>query len=437
MDLNRLFHITKTFAELLDEDIELFLRERRFRHEHLNLEFKQQFPVRASGKYEIVDICKYIAGFSNEEGGVVIYGVADSIKDPNTPYPDYLIGLSQAPSIEDLSQWVTQRVTPLVQSPAVRSFKVNGKDIVILKIPEGLNRPYAYVEPPGNALTFFKKTAGGVKELKSDEVKELYWSAIIQQADHIMRAGILRGMEVPIPAEDMFAKHRERIIQMLEDVAGFGRVSIYCVPEERVQIPVNELKTFLEGQRGKFSEVLRFFPNVDVFQNGVSAGYFPRAIRKDIKSTGRVTLNTDGLVAWDSQADMSMDHNGNLQPFWLSYEIHRHLQLAKALLEGRGVTRIRVVIELDHIEQFTMNFGHDSFFDGINGQYTGSHERIERKVSLADIHSPFGKERNIVFRAVRDLMDEVCRIFGIDKAPDRLWGADGKMVYVKGLEGQR
>ena len=290
----------------------------------------------------------------------------------------YITGLSQAPSIEDLSQWVTQRVTPLVQSPAVRWFKVNGKDVVILKIPEGVNRPYAYVEPPSNALTFFTKTAGGVKELKSDEVKELYWSAIIQQADHIMRAGILRGMDVSMPAEDMFAKHRERLEKLLEDVAGFGRLSIYCVPEERVQIPVDDLKKFLEDQRGRFSEVLRFYPTMEVFQNGVSAGYFPRAIRQDIKSTARVTLNTDGLVAWDSQADMTMDHDSNLHPYWLSYEIQRHLQLAKTLLEGRGVTRIRVVIELDHVEQFKMSCGRDSYFDTIEGSYTGSHERCSR-----------------------------------------------------------
>jgi len=219
MDLNRIFHDTKTFAELLDEDIEKFLSERRFRHEHLNLEFKRQFPLRVGGRYDIIDICKYIAGFSNEEGGVVIYGVADSIKDPNTPYPAYVTGLSQAPSIEDLSQWVTQRVTPLVQSPAVRWFKVNGKDVVILKIPEGVNRPYAYTEPPSNSLTFFTKTAGGMKELKSDEVKELYWSAIIQQADHIMRAGILRGMDVPRPAVTCPASsdHSD-----LENSAGLG-----------------------------------------------------------------------------------------------------------------------------------------------------------------------------------------------------------------------
>ena len=68
--------------------------------------------MRLGGRYDIKEICKYIAGYSNEEGGVVIYGVADSIKDSAAPFGDYIVGLSQSPSIEDLSQWVTERVTP-------------------------------------------------------------------------------------------------------------------------------------------------------------------------------------------------------------------------------------------------------------------------------------------------------------------------------------
>ena len=164
-----------------------------------------------------------------------------------------------------------------------------------------------------------------------------------------------------------------------------------------------------------------------MFQNGVSAGYFPRAIRKDIKSTARVTLGTDGLVAWDSQADIAMDHDGNLHPYWLSYEIQRHLQLAKAFLEGRGVKSVRVVLELENIERFKIRWSDQWYFNSGEGQYSGPHERIERIVPLMDIHSPDGPERNIVFPAVKELMNEVFRIFGIEKAPSVLWEADGKM----------
>ena len=437
MDLNRLFHNAKTFAELNDQDVERFLQERTFGREHLNLEFKREFPTRSNGKYDIKEICKYIAGYSNEEGGVVVYGVDDSIKEPAKAFPDYISGLAQSPSVEDLSQWVTERVVPLVQSPAIRTFKVAGKVVMVLKIPEGINRPYAYVEPPSNALTFFKKTAGGLKELKSDEVKELYWSAIIHQADRIVRAGIFRGMDIELPVADQFAKHRERVTKQLEDTKGYGRLSIYCVPDERIHVPVSELKKFLEDNRGRFSEVLRYFPNVETFQSGVTVGYFPRAIRQDIKSTARVTLTEDGLAAWDSQVDMTMDRDGVFHPYWLSYEVQRQLQLAKVLLEPRGVKYIRVYVELEHIERFKMKMFGDFFLDQPEGPYSGSHDRIERRVALTDIHDPFGPQRNIVFPAAREIVDEISRIFGFDKAPDRLWEADGKMVYVRNLEATR
>lgn len=415
----------------------MFLRERPFQHEHLNLEFKEQFPIRSGGKYEVRDVCKYIAGFSNEEGGIVVYGVADTIRDRSVVYPDYVKGLSQWPSIEDLSQWVIERVTPLVQSPAIRWFKVDAKDVAVVKVPVGLNRPYAYREPSTNALTFFKKTAGNLKELNAAEVKDLYWDAILQQSSQILSAGMLRGMDVSIPAEDPFAKHRERVQRLLEDPTGFGWLSIYCVPTQQVHIPVDELKRFLDDARGKFAEILRYFPSVEIAQSTASAGYFPTAIRKDIKSTARVTLYTDGLTAYDSQADMAMDRDGNLHPFWLSYEIQRHLQLAKALFEGRGVSEIRVTIDLANIERFSIRWQDPWHFDVGEAKYTGAHERIHRRVRLDDIHSAFGSERDIVFPAVKDLMNEIFRIFGVDRAPALLWDSDGRMTYVKGLEGQR
>jgi len=71
MDVDRLIHVSKHFAELEDADIGVFLRERKFRSEHLNIEFKSAFPQKPGGKYEIKKVCKYVVGFSNEEGGLV------------------------------------------------------------------------------------------------------------------------------------------------------------------------------------------------------------------------------------------------------------------------------------------------------------------------------------------------------------------------------
>src|SRR2546428_11809117 len=159
MNLDRILHEKKHFAELTDEDIEIFLAARKVNTEHLNLEFKAEFPTK-NGKFDIREICRYIAGFSNEEGGLVVYGIADQIKDPTVPFPKYLVGVKTCPSIEDLSQWTRERIYPLIQSPAIRSFKVDGKTMFILKVPAGVNTPYSYCDPATKALTFFKKSAG-------------------------------------------------------------------------------------------------------------------------------------------------------------------------------------------------------------------------------------------------------------------------------------
>ena len=87
MDLDRILHDKKNFAELDDADIEAFLSSRAFGSEHLNLEFKSQFPQKSNHRYDVRDFCKYIVGFSNEEGGLIIYGVSDDIKSSAVMFP--------------------------------------------------------------------------------------------------------------------------------------------------------------------------------------------------------------------------------------------------------------------------------------------------------------------------------------------------------------
>lgn len=187
MDLDRLIHEKKHFAELEDSDVEAFLRERKFKSEHLNIEFKNGFPEKQNNKYEIKKICKYVVGFSNEEGGFVIYGVADDIKKQNAVFPEYVIGLKKHPTLEDLSLWLKDRIHPLIASPAIRFFTVTTKTIAILKIPSGVNKPYCYSEPDTRAVVYFKKTAGTIVELSPDEVREFHRTEIIAQSQVILQ----------------------------------------------------------------------------------------------------------------------------------------------------------------------------------------------------------------------------------------------------------
>lgn len=197
-----------------------------------------------------------------------------------------------------------------------------------------------------------------------------------------------------------------------------------------------KLKQFVIENRSKFAETMRYYPDVEMFQKGVTVGFYPTAIRSDIKSTSRVTLYRDGLVALDAQADITMDHDNILQPYWVAYEIQRHLQLIKALLKDEGVSRIHVVFELEHIENFSMRFDAGGAHE-IASPYGGSHEPIELDVELAQIYDHDGPKRNIAMPATREIMDEVCRIFGFTGTRPGVWDSTGYLHYVRGLEHTR
>ncbi len=437
MDLDRILHDKKNFAEVDDADIEAFLRSRAFGSEHLNLEFKSLFPQKPNKKYDVRDICKYIVGFSNEEGGLIMYGVSDDIKSSAVAFPSYVAGLAVHPRLEDLSQWVKERIHPLLTSPAIRFFQVAGKKVAVLKIPPGVNKPYCYCEPPNNAITYFKKTSGGIVELSPDEVREFHRTHIIDQATRILRAAESQGAISPGSAAalrpEKLKKHRDLIQAKLENVSDFGFVELCTWPVNSVEIPVNVLREFLEQHRFHFTEMLRYSLNIEMLQDGVSLGYFPNAIRQDTKSTMRTTLYKDGLVAADAQADTFMEGNHTLHTGWLSYELQRHLQLAKALLKEHGVSRVHLAIDFEQIEDFSIAMD----FRWSEGHYS-PHEPIRREVELSDIHDYNGDKRNIVMDVVRDIIDEVYRIFGFTKAgAPKLWDDSGYILYVKGLENQR
>jgi Schlafen, AlbA_2 len=438
MDLDRLIHGTKHFAELDDNDVESFLRERKFHAEHLNIEFKNAFPQKPGGKYEVKKICKYIVGFSNEDGGLVVYGVADSIKDGSVSCEKYVIGLRNHPSIEDLSLWIKDTVHPLVASPAVRFFEVMGRKVAILKIPAGVNKPYSYCDLGGRSLAYFKKTAGGIVELSPDEVKEFYRTQIIEQAYTMLRATESHRLSLSRAdgsGSKVASKRANEISSKLEDPKNYGLVEIYCAPVGDVELSVSDLEKFVRLHQLHFSESMRYFREVEVRQDGVSVGYFPSAIRKDAKSTVRISLFRDGTTSFDALADTFLRGDRELHSGWLSYELQRHLQLSKALLSGR-VAQIYLTLNLRHIETFRLGI----MADRLRMQYatyTGSHEPIMRRVTVADIYDYDGSNRNVAMPVVQDIMKEVGTIFGLTQAPVNLWDSNGYLTFVKGVEGQR
>src|ERR1035437_558734 len=131
---------------------------------------------------------------------------------------------------------------------------------------------------------------------------------------------------------ERLSRHRASVSKKLEDMKESGLVEIACRPLQPVDMPVPSLEKFIYRSRFQFSEAMRHFPTVEVFQNGVSVGYFPRGL----KSTVRFTLYKDGFVAFDALVDFFGRGNKGLHAGWLSYELQRQLQFVKDLLKDSG-----------------------------------------------------------------------------------------------------
>jgi predicted HTH transcriptional regulator len=183
MGLDGILHDGKHFGELEDGDLERFLESRKFRSEHLNLEFKSGFPrVSPRGRFNIEKICQYVVAFLNGEGGFVIYGVADTAQATDTSLTDIVVGVSSSPSIEDISQWVNERIYPLPPPVGVRTFAVLGRMVVVSRVPAGNDKPYAYYDPATRITKYFQRSAGGIRELKASEIRDFFRESLVGQA---------------------------------------------------------------------------------------------------------------------------------------------------------------------------------------------------------------------------------------------------------------
>ena len=319
MDIDRLIHPVKTFTELDNSDVAAFLRDRAFKSERLTLDFKSAFPMKSNG-YDLQEICRHIVGFSNEQGGLLVYGVSESIGDLKVLFPEYVVGLTQYPGAEGLSLWAAQRVRPpcLARRPL---FCRRGSEGGNARVPDEANKPYCYYDPGSGGVWYFRRTPSGTAELAPDQIRDLFMTSLFKQVTRL-RAGELAGNDSDDKAKERrrrIGAHQKLIKPKLDNIKDFGFLGVYSIPERPVEIPYESLLETLQKYRlafpSPFPEEITYAPDPDYFQDCVSFGYFPRSVSPDIKSTFRITLCTDGFVALDSEANSIREGGKPLIPF--------------------------------------------------------------------------------------------------------------------------
>ena len=344
-----------------------------------------------------------------------------------------------------MSEWAKNFIAPLLQSPSIREFNVVGKNVVLIKVPSGNNKPYLFCNPSSGEFSIFVRTSGGTALLPPHQIKDFFREVITGEALATYQA--LSKEEEAKPAgkgmekEDLAAAlepRQSRNIAKLEDPQGYGYFGIYCLPENKVTIDLSDIERFFINHRTDFSEAIRFFDQPEVEQDCVSVGFYPRAIRKDIKSTSRVTCYGDGITSLDAQLDFLMDKGKVLHIYWAAYEIQRQLQFTKAMLASYRVKTIHVVVDLKYISEHKIIFNPDSPINIVESPYSGYHRPIILKdLKLDDIYDYNGTKRNVTMPVVKQIVNKICTIFGLSKALPGVWDEEGYLVYVRGLESHR
>jgi len=96
--------------------------------ENRKLEFKREFPARS-------DLLKTIVAFANGAGGELILGISDDDRK--------IIGIDEPLLLEErISNLIYDAIRPSV-SPYISILNVQGKEILIVQILAGSNKPYS------------------------------------------------------------------------------------------------------------------------------------------------------------------------------------------------------------------------------------------------------------------------------------------------------
>jgi len=423
----------KEFLRIDKTDVETFLRNRD-RIEDDVFEFKEDFDRdRGNGKIKIQDLCKNIVGFANTDfGGYIFYGVKDNIKDLSIVYPNYINGISLERNLEELLQgWIKERIHRRLYMP-LRFFEVDDKRLLIIKVPAGVNKPYAYFEPSTKAYTYYKRSTSRLDCLRIEEIESFYFETIIKKAHILSSIAELSDKRNSESGDSMGNKiscHQEFILNRLENVKDFGYWCFYCYPDTVIKIDDKRFdETFLNYSK-RYSETLLFSDSAETFQSGYLRGYYPKSIKDDIKGTEYVTCYSDGFIALDAQVDFLFDNDNLLNLNALTYFIQRHFQLCKEIFEGY-CEEIKYWLDFKYIESFSIPVWSGSYirkkFD-----YQGANQPIEGTIKLSNIS---GRDQwNIIFPEVKEIIKEISRIFGSKDIPDDYWDENGELNYSKGV----
>ncbi|MBF0117224.1 MAG: putative DNA binding domain-containing protein [Desulfobacterales bacterium] len=150
-----------------------------------------------------------IIAFSNTLGGMIIIGVDDN---------GVIIGLTQD-DIRRLNQMISNVASTHVRppvNPIVENILINNKLIMIIKISEGISKPYM----DNNGAIIVKNGADKRKVTSREEIQRMFQSAGLIHGDEIPANGItIADLDYEYFSQFLFKEYNEKIEQNSESLS--------------------------------------------------------------------------------------------------------------------------------------------------------------------------------------------------------------------------
>ena len=128
--------------------------------EDSNVEFKRD-------DLRVEDLARELVAFLNFEGGVLLLGVEDD-------------GSVSGTTRENVEEWVAELCRSKISPPLIPSLSWArevgpGKDVLSVRVPVGLDKPYALVH--NNRHTYFVRVGSSCREASREELERMFQSA--------------------------------------------------------------------------------------------------------------------------------------------------------------------------------------------------------------------------------------------------------------------
>jgi TIR domain len=225
----------------------------------------------------------------------------------------------------------------------------------------------------------------------------------------------------------ILTRHAQLSARMFPDRATMGYWVIHTTPLALVRVSRDRLDNTVLDTSKRYSEIFNYAGLPQTHPDGFTRAFQTRSESGESIVIDAITCYEDGHLVTEGLFDDSYQGQKLFNPIWFFYEIQRHLQLAREVLDG-FTDKVERVLHFEDIASLTW-----PVFRGGNvwktHDYVGYHNDIAFLVPLTAIH---GRDRwNVKMDVVVVAIEQVSRIFGLDRLPQSYWDSSGILDFAK------